>query len=86
MFSGSVDADLLLICYGVQPSTHTHFVHVFCVVIVPSILTCKLLTIYFYNSCGELSGEDLNALKQNFSVDAATAAAMKASALETSYG
>eukprot|EP01032_Pedospumella_encystans_P016967 gene16967-19337_t len=37
-------------------------------------------------SCGELSGEDLNALKQNFSVDAATAAAMKASALETSYG
>ena len=40
----------------------------------------------FSNSCGELSGEDLNALKQNFSVDAATAAAMKASALETSYG
>lgn len=37
-------------------------------------------------SCGELSGEDLNALKQNFSMDAATAAAMKASALETSYG
>lgn len=44
------------------------------------------MTSSLFHSCGELSGEDLNALKHNFSVDAATAAAMKASALETSYG
>jgi hypothetical protein len=37
-------------------------------------------------SCGELSVEDLSALKYNFQGDAAAAAAMKASALETSFG
>jgi hypothetical protein len=44
------------------------------------------LRVFIVHSCGELSVEDLSALKYNFQGDAAAAAAMKASALETSFG
>ena len=42
--------------------------------------------IYPIHSCGELSVEDLSALKYLHTGDPAAAAAAKASALETSFG